>query len=391
MTTKLRGHSDLGGSSMARVIECPGSAALCSGMPDEDTEYSVEGSLAHRVAEKALISGEDTVFYLGKHTLLENGNGDFIKQEMVDFVGVYVNAIRALVVGVDGQLEVEKQVHLDWLHKDFWGSIDAIVKPDFGDTLYVIDLKYGVGVPVPVEHNTQLKFYGLGALGPMPKKGDTWKFVKVGICQPRINADPPIAWADPIPVDELRAWGDTVLLPAAKKARGRNPPTKPGEHCRWCKAVSICPQTRTALVEVEKSVVAEPILTPEFIARMLEVKPRIEQLMKKVYCVGLDILKAGGEVPGFKLVRGKADRKWKDGALETLEMLLSEKDLYTEPKLKSPAQMEIVWTEKGGKKAQLASIIEKPEGNITIVPVSDKRPTVTAASASDVFNSETEE
>lgn len=393
MKTKKRNteHSGLGASSMSRVMACPGSYHLCKGLPDEDNEYSLEGSVAHRLAEKALTDGKDISFYLGRDVLLENGFAMTVTKEMELFVGVYVRMIRDLVKEVDGSLAIEKPVHLDWLHDEFWGTVDVEVEPFCDDTLYVVDFKYGAGVNVEVKDNPQLMFYALGSLGKKPKTGDRWKFVKVGICQPRgFHSDGPVRWADPISVEDLRAWGDNVLLPAAKEALKRNAPLVTGEQCRWCKASIKCPKIENALVEVETAVQSNPIVTPEFVARMLELKPRVDQFFKKVFAVGMGMARSGEEIPGFKMVRGKADRRWKPNAQEVLELYLGE-DVLWEKKLRSPAQVETIWKEVGGNKKELVDLIETPEGNLTLAPMTDKRAPVSAMSTSDIFNAETGE
>ena len=49
-----RAHALLSASGAKRWIACPPSARLEDQFPDKDTEYSLEGTRAHELAERAL-------------------------------------------------------------------------------------------------------------------------------------------------------------------------------------------------------------------------------------------------------------------------------------------------------------------------------------------------
>ena len=66
---------------------------------------------------------------------------------MAGYVQEYVDYIKS----IGGYQEYEQEVSYDdWVPGGF-GTADAIVTKD--DTLFVIDLKYGKGVPVHAEEN----------------------------------------------------------------------------------------------------------------------------------------------------------------------------------------------------------------------------------------------
>jgi hypothetical protein len=93
-------------------------------------------------------------------------------------------------------------------------------------------------------------------------------------------------------------------------------------------------------------------------------------------------LEAGNEVPGFKLVDGKSNRKWIDEAAVIAEFspLLGEEALF-EKKLLSPAKLEKVVGKKGGK---LDHLTFKPEASKTLARSTDPR-SVTKTSAQEDF------
>lgn len=81
------------------------------------------------------------------------------------------------------------------------------------------------------------------------------------------------------------------------------------------------------------------------------------------------------EVPGYKLVRGRKTRHWKNEEEFVEECIRAgySADTYSEVKLRSPAQMQ----KQLGKKeydAVLSELVVETEGALTLVPESDKRP-----------------
>lgn len=90
-------------------------------------------------------------------------------------------------------------------------------------------------------------------------------------------------------------------------------------------------------------------------------------------------LSAGHDVPGFKLAPKRANRVWKDAAAAAAQ---AEKEFgslaFTEPGLKSPAQIEAM--PKG--KDFVAKYAHKPDTGLTVVPADDARPAVNKSNKS---------
>ena len=150
-------------------------------MPEKDTAYTREGTIAHAMAEGIL-----------RH-LLENGYermpeaGEFFEtggtmiaefcrtaelegldwKEMAETVyenycrPVYEAYLGAKLQDPDAELLIEARLKLSEFIPEGFGSSDAVIIHK--DTLEVFDLKYGKGVKVEAEHNAQMMCYGLGA------------------------------------------------------------------------------------------------------------------------------------------------------------------------------------------------------------------------------------
>ena len=138
-----------------------------------------------------------------------------------------------------------------------------------------------------------------------------------------------------------------------------------------------------ALVIPHKSEVAD--FDTGRLASMLEGKGLIEQLLKSVTSRAEELLKGGTPVPGFKLIRGRANRKWGFGSEEeqlefmTKELRLKKTLCYTQ-KILSPAQAEklVDPNARNGKKKweALQAKIVKPEGALQVAHESHKAPAV---------------
>ena len=127
-----------------------------------------------------------------------------------------------------------------------------------------------------------------------------------------------------------------------------------------------------AIIE-EKGVEA---LTNEQVGRYMELFAVAKVAAANAGKTAYTRLQAGHEVPGQKLVKGRANRVFKEGAEEAMKEEFG--DRAYEKKLLSPAKLEKVL---GGKKF-VAKWSRKPPADPTMVPVSDKRPAIQVDAAS---------
>lgn len=402
-------HASLGASGMHRWGNCPGVLNLVRSTPKDrqrqgSSTYALEGSAAHVLCERALLGGKDAHDYLGQQILLDDKGKEVypvegeeiivhafeVDDEMAAAVQVFLDAVRGDVRdnGIDPAVMVVEQTYdLGAVTKrdDTWGTADVVLPEPFG-VLRVYDYKHGRGVVVEVEDNDQAKYYGLGAL---IEYGADFEVVELIICQPRaFHEDGPVRrWQ--IPVRELLEWGG-VLKAKADRTDDPDAPLVPGDWCRFCPVEGSCPALREKVQEEAALAFDAPIAMPKdlqpvmpdagdpaAIGRAMAVIPILDSWARAVEGLCQRALESGHEVPGQKLVRKRALRRWDDpGAVERrLRRRKGVKvDDFLEPrKLRSPAQLEKV---KAIGKKWVEKHAVKPEGGLTVAPESDPRTAV---------------
>lgn len=361
-------HSELGASAAHRWLYCPGSVKAIRELGEDEvtTSFMAEGSLAHEIAERALI------------TKSEISCDD---EEMKEYVNAYVK----YVIDIGGMQEYERKVdYSEWVPGGY-GTADAICITN--DTLHVIDLKYGRGVKVEAKENPQLKLYAIGALSERELL-QHFNRVVVHICQPRLNHYD--SW-ETAP-EHLYEWAKWARE-RAKIALSDDPPRIPGEtQCKWCKAKPTCSAVKNLAEHVlltqfenisENGLPDQGDLSDEDIKFILIHRSLIiEWLDSIVELISKRILN-GETFEGWKLVSGRATRKWADEkeAAELLEQLIGEK--AWEKSLISVARAEKALGKEGKK--QITGLITKKEGSPILVPESDKREAISNVSKED-FN-----
>ena len=361
-----RDHALLSASSAHRWLACPPSAVAAEAYPDQDTEFTREGTLAHEVAE---------IYASGDEVDMETVTEDIAKQitpEMLDCAKQYADYIEEQKKSADAVVLLEQRVDFSPWVPDGFGTCDCIILQ--GDTLTIIDYKYGQGVAVDAKDNPQMKLYALGALNDYGFACDA-KRVEMHIFQPRIDN----ISRDETTVDELLAWADKTVKPIAEKAAKGKGTHTPGEHCRFCPHAGRCrslTKVCTEYVETHQMRVAVPVLAPHEVAEVIRMEPLISLWLKRVKDQALTTLMDGGEIPGFKCVEGKqGNRKWKDD-LEVNALLMKNGysyEEYTKTELLTVAQMEKALG-KAKVEALLGELITREPGKPTIAPETDKRP-----------------
>lgn len=380
----MSAHARLSPSAAERWMNCPGSVQLAEslGVRGKPTRFSAEGTFAHSV-RAAILEGKEP-----PPSATIDGFDFKITPEMLDHLQPGIDRLSADMflaleesAGMAAML-VEHRVDLGPWIAGAWGTADAVVVAR--DLLVVDDLKYGAGRPVAAEGNLQLMTYALGCLSLNPRVAR----VVLRIDQPRV-AGGASSWE--IGADALRAWGETVLRPAALAAAAPGAPLVPSEDaCRWCPAKAVCPALAAHALEVVAfddldAPWAGRALTPTQRSRVLEHKVAIEKWLEALHSAALADALAGLPVPGFKVVEGRrGNRQWRPGVESTLVGLLGE-DAY-ERKLISPAQAD---KKLGAKeKVMLVPLVEQPDGKPCLVPEDDKRPAIPAGAMFDVIESD---
>lgn len=361
-------HAKLSASGAVRWMACPASVRMEELYPRSSSKYAEEGTAAHSLAETCLRAYKDADYYIGQEF-----EQHIVDLEMAEYAQEYVNYVRAL----DGFLDIERRVDFSkWVPGGF-GTADAILLKD--GTIDVVDLKYGKGVQVDSANNPQGMLYGLGAYHEFSHIYEIEQ-LRLTIVQPRM--DHISEWE--ISTEDLLAFGEEASK-AAELALTDDPPFNPGpKQCLFCGAKAVCParaeQNLELAVEGFETVTNHgPLkkvtgLTNDEIAHILHNVDSLKSWANSIEAHAQDLLERGETVEGFKLVRGRSIRKWRDeaAAAKSLVNKLNKKGAYTE-KLISPTQAEKLL---GKNSAILQKHCYKPEGKPTIAVESDKRPAI---------------
>lgn len=357
-------HSNIvGGSTAKRVINCPGSVALCQKVPPKpSSKYADEGTLLHNVMAELLGSDKEL-----RHVLDMEYNGIKLTGDLLDEkVRPAMDAINEIDPEAKLEYAVEQTVSFGDLLPGVFGSCDLIGR--IGDRAIVLDWKFGDGVAVEAEENPQLLFYTAAAIRT-PALEWVFKDVKEIEC---IIVQPPKIKRWVTSFDRVRQF-ERELVYAVKQSAKPDAPLKIGEHCRWCAAKPICPLMTGAVDRATQTQIKE--LDAEQLGQMLERAAVLENWISDLRALAMQVLESGNPVPGYKLVAKRATRQWRDEetAKAALCALLPITEV-TETSLISPAQAE-----KKLKKLKLGlpddQVISVSSGN-TMAPESDPRPAV---------------
>lgn len=364
-----RAHALLSASSAARWLACPPSAVAAEAYTNEDTEYTREGTLAHEVAE--MIASRR----LKPEDIVVGGAGNPVTQEMTHCAGGYADYIQEQTKTDTAAVLLEQRVdYSPWAPEGF-GTADCIIIQ--GDTMDVIDYKYGKGVAVSAEDNPQMKLYALGALNDFGFSCDV-KNVRLHIYQPRLNN----VSVYELTAEELLRWGEEIKPIAKKAAQGKGKHSA-GEHCRFCPHAGRCrtlTQTCTETVKTHGLEVDVQTLAPWEVAEVLQMESVVTLWLKRVREQALATLMGGGDVPGYKVVAGRGSRQWADD-LEVADLL--RKEGYSDEEITKTEVLSVAAMEKALGKKRVAELLSGQilahTGAPTVAPETDKRPKYEAA------------
>lgn len=363
----MTAHALLSASSSSRWLACPPSARLESRFPDGASSYAAEGTQAHALAEETLKK------YTEEGWLSVAMSGPEFPKDMLDYVDVYVSIVleklnEARKKTPDAVLLVEQRLDFSpWVPEGF-GTGDAVIISD--GTLEVVDLKYGKGVPVSAENNSQMRLYALGAYHNFGLLYD-FDRITMTIVQPRLDS----VSSQTVTLEELLAWGDRVKLIAAKAWKGEGEYCA-GPHCKFCRAAVRCKNLAEYNLDVLKYEFADAdLMDPEDIVEVLKVESDVTSWLKAVKEYALDqAVNHGEKFPGMKLVEGRSQRAITDE--KGLAKKLTEEgytNIYKPIALKGITDLERVCGKKNFVKLS-EGFISKPPGKPVLVPEDDKRP-----------------
>lgn len=379
-------HAYLSASAAARWGNCPGSAHLATLFPESHSLAATEGTLAHELAE--LLIGEKDLgtlparvdkFY-EEHPDLP---GSF--KVMKSIIEPYVDFVRAeyhKTLKEDGAtvLSTEERVDFSEYVPEGFGTSDVVIIGD--NKIEVIDLKYGKGVQVSAENNPQIRLYALGAIAAYDLVYD-FHNVEMVIYQPRLDS----VTSEIMSVEDLKAWAEEFIKPAAQEAMSDNPSYHPGEWCQshFCPAAGSCRARAEYFLALERHAGKEPgLLTDDELADCLTRIDALSDFSKRLgeYCLNEAL--SGHAIPGWKIVEGRSVRKYtdEDQVAALLKKEGYEEALIYERSLLGITKMEGLLGKKAFKQIlEGAGLVHKPAGAPKLAPDADKRPEYSQAKA----------
>ncbi len=363
-------HAVLSASGSKRWLSCPPSARLERKFPDKAGKAAQEGTLAHALAEARIRHWLGEISENGLALRIDSIRHDALySPEMGEYVSEYVDLCIEKINEAQSVALVEERLDFSrWVRNGF-GTGDMVIIGD--GVLEIVDLKYGKGVPVSAEGNTQMQLYALGAI---EQYGYIYDFghVRMSIFQPRNGG----LSTQLMSVAELLAWGESIK-PIAELAYAGKGDFKAGEHCRFCRAAAQCKALSEYNMEIAKLEFRDAdLLTDDEVSFVLERVDGLVRYAEKIKSFALEEALKGHRWPGFKVVEGRSNRKITD---ENKAAALLRKAGYADDVIYKPIEMQTITAlEKAITKKKfgelLGSVVEKPPGKPTLVPADDNRP-----------------
>ena len=371
-------HSILGASGAERWMNCPPSARLTEGMQDESTPFAAEGTAAHVLCE----------WKVRRALKMRAGRrpaSDYWTDEMEECTDDYRDYVCDLVgkakqICKDPVTMIEQHLDFSCWVPDGYGTGDFLLVAD--GELNIVDFKYGRGVPVYADHNPQMMLYALGALELFDMLYDIHT-VTMTIFQPRLSNVS--IWS--LSAEDLYKWAEEELKPKAELAAKGEGEYTPGSWCRFCKARNQCRARAESFLKLAQMEFRPPaLLSDEEIAEVMGQAEELSRWASDVMAYATAAaIEDGRHFEGYKIVEGRSVRKFTDtAAVEKAAKEAGYTDIYNKTLITLTAFEKLM-----GKEAFqeiLGPYVEKPQGKLTLVPVSDKRPEVTISYVDDEFN-----
>lgn len=413
-------HAKFSPSKMQRIIACPGSVALEDGVADTRNDYADEGTIAHDLAARVL-RGEDKLSgYIGLYAYIDtqgvvvyhpgSGGKHPVTADMAEAVQVYADSVRRKAHGK--LLLVEQRVDFSQAADvpEQFGTSDAIIIDLETGEIWIIDLKFGMGVKVYAEGNEQMLTYAVGVLETFAEilPAEITK-IHLMISQPRLDHED--VWTCTVAdvqkhVAKMREaiskaacgldmYRDNKIVPDVYFEAGE-------KQCKFCKAKAFCPTLAASVAEAVTNdfkafenveninkVVAGPMPrapSPELIGARFGLIPLVEMWVEatraeteRMVFAGMDVIGLDGQ--RMKLVEGKkGNRAWKDEkqAEGVLAGFMPVDKLYKPREIVTPSVAGKFFGERKKSPsphwADVQKLYHQPPGRPSVVLGSDPRP-----------------
>lgn len=369
-------HAILSASGAHRWLNCTPSARLELEFDDNSGEAAAEGTDAHALSEHKL---RKALKMRSKKPV-----SPYDSDEMDNYTDGYVEFVLEVIeqakqICSDPLILIEQRLDFSNYVPDGFGTGDCVIIAD--GTLHIIDFKYGQGVLVSAEDNPQMKLYALGALDLFDGIYDI-EMVSMTIYQPRREN----VSTSTVSKENLYQWAEEVLKPKAELAFNGDGNYCPGEWCQFCRAAVKCRARAEAKMKLATFEFAlPPLLSDEEIAGILSSIGDLTNWANEIIAYATDAaVNHGKKWPGFKVVEGRSNRKYKDEeAVAEAAKNAGYRDIYKQSLITITEMEKLMGKSKFNE--ILGELVMKPPGKPTLVPVSDKRPEMNTSSAKNDF------
>jgi len=259
--------------------------------------------------------------------------------------------------------------------------------------LIVADLKYGKGIEVSPIDNGQAQLYSGGACAMLWRELKPVNNITIVIMQPRISNGVWKTWETNYTdlyqfLEKAKTKSIEALMVLSGKAPERYDPSE--KSCQWCHRKMNCKARMDFALDsvkqafkdagVIEGVPVSPVdISTEVLASILLRTPFITTFLTDMGNEANIRAKKGVDIPGYKMVKGRSSRAWKEQNDEALMKLfiglgLIQSDCIKSD-MKSPAQIGKLKLTPVQKKA-IKDLTLFSFGKNTLVPETDKREAV---------------
>lgn len=392
-------HAKLSPSASKRWLNCTASPHYVTALITQGTikgeqtsKYAEEGTEAHDWASR-LLTGDIPLSAVPENFRPHVADYFRVCEECEDDSGE--DSLRLVETKVPLFYSPEESGTVDYAYLAITGG-----KPT---GLFIRDLKYGVGMPVDAEENTQLAIYAQSLIADLSQ---WWGVVpghvpvSIGIHQPRYRGDEP-----------LKLWDTTVkdladfCKPITKAARLISRATShedltfapSAEVCQWCPAKAVCKE-RAAHdftgfpvdifgLNLLTNLDMPPIETVslETLVSVWKHRKDISKWIENAEEHLTYLATAGTPAEGTKLVQGReGNRAWKDEVLaeKNLARYIKQGTLWKKS-LISPAvaekELKAAGVAKPAVEATMVKLTERAAGKEVLTTADDRREEVRPA------------
>jgi len=355
-------HARLSASSAHRWARCPYSITAEKDIPNTSSAASIEGTCAHELAEICLPEKLDPRDYIGTEVA-----NHVVDSDMADHIQGYIDYIYSHGVGSSARF-YELRVCYAHVVPDGFGTCDCVVIS--GDTLHIIDLKYGIGEHVEARENYQLLLYAIGAMQYF--SWINFSYIKMHIYQPRKNnvdswtqaASDFVLWREFFSTRAMETYSDDA--PALPSPKG----------CHWCRARGECVELAKYVeqrVKFKDAIEKDRKTDLEYSEAVFKDKKVIESFLKANEERLKNALEMGIKFEDVKLVKRRAVRRFEDDDLlkEALENQIGDKAYKKE--LISVSKAEKIIGKNRFKELGFSSFVVYPDIGTAVALSNDKR------------------